>query len=242
MKAVVLSAGMGTRMGALTAAMPKPLLPLAGEPLLAHTLRYLRANGVDWVALNLHFMPDMIPAAVGDGARFGLAVHYSREETLLGTAGTLRALAPMLRDEPDVLVLYGDLLLDQDLGELVRAHRAHGADATLVLHERAGSNSLVRMDEAGRITGFVERPDEEERRANPFVWVNSGVAVVGPRLLDAIPEKVPADLPRDVYVPCLASLKIFGFPLTGYRCAIDSPDRYAQAEEALRTGACRRYG
>ncbi len=238
MKAVVLAAGMGTRMGALTTSTPKPLLPVGGEPLLAHTLRHLSAAGVDWVAVNLHFMPEAIRAAIGDGSGFGVHVHYTYEEVLLGTAGTVRALAPLLAGEEATLVLYGDLLLDQDLGVLLARHREKRADATLLLHQRVGSNSLVRTDDEMRITGFIERPTEEERRASPFPWVNSGVAVVGPALLAAIPPDPPRDFPRDVYAPNVERLRLFGVPLTGYRCAIDSPERLAQADEAVRSGRC----
>jgi NDP-sugar pyrophosphorylase family protein len=236
LKAVVLCAGMGTRLGALTAHLPKPMLRIGGEPLLAHTLRYLARHEIDWVAVNLHFMPDVIPAYFGDGARFGVHIHYAREERLLGTAGTVRALAGVLVDANEVLVLYGDLLIDQNLYELARVHRDTHADATLLVHRNPGSNSLVRMEEGGRITAFVERPDEEERRKNPHSWVNSGVALLGPGAREAIPEKVPADLPRDVYVPSLSRLRLFGAPLTGFRCAIDSPERLARAEEALEKG------
>lgn len=230
---------MGTRLGALTAKVPKPMLPIGGEPLLAHTLRYLRGEGVDWVAINLHFLPDVIQGHFGAGEGFGLQIHYSREDRLLGTAGTLRSLMPVLAGEDEIVALYGDLLIDQSLAPLLQRHRNARADATLLVHQRAGSNSLLRMADDGLITGFVERPSDEEREANPFPWVNSGLAVIGPRVLDAIPERAPADLPRDVYIPGLQRLRLYGVPLTGYRCAIDSPDRYSRAQEAFRSGAYR---
>jgi mannose-1-phosphate guanylyltransferase/phosphomannomutase len=238
MKAVVLCAGMGTRLGPLTANTPKPMLRVGGEPLLAHTLRHLARHGIDWVAVNLHFMPEIITAYFGDGSAFGVRIHYAHEQALLGTAGTLRALRSALADTDETLVVYGDLLTDQDFGELAHVHRERGADATLLLHERAGSNSLVRMSDDGRVTAFVERPDAEERQRNPHPWVNSGVAVVGPKLLASIPDAVPADLPKHVYVPLLSRLHIYGVPLTGYRCAIDSPARLAEAEDAITSGRC----
>jgi NDP-sugar pyrophosphorylase family protein len=235
MKAIVLAAGTGSRMGTLTADVPKPMLRVGDEPLLAHTLRWLAANRIEDVAINLHHLPAVIPSYFGDGARHGVRIRYAPEERLLGTAGTVRALAPFLGDEDEVLVVYGDLLIDQDIGELIRAHRQRAADATLLVHQRKGSNSLVRLADDGRIERFIERPDDAERAANPFPWVNSGLAILGPRLRAAIPTTTPADLPRDVYIPELERLRLYGAPLTGYRCAIDSPERLAAADEAFRS-------
>lgn len=239
MKALVLCAGLGTRLGPLTAETPKAMLPVGGEPLLAHTFRHLAHHGVYDVTVNLHFKGESIRAFFGDGAPFGVRVRYLDEPSLLGTAGTVRSLAPNLDPKDDLLVLYGDLLLDQDFGEMVRVHRDRAADATLLLHQRLGSNSLVRMAADGRITAFLERPTEEQRRASPHPWVNSGAAILGHRAREATPTYAPADLPRDVWQPWVDRLRLFGVPLSGYRCAIDSPQRLAEADAAFRDG---RYG
>jgi len=232
-KAIVLCAGYGTRLGDLTREVPKPMLPLQGKPLLAYTLHYLAGQGFKRIAINLHFLPEQITNYVGDGARFGVRVHYSYEPQLLGTAGAVKNLEPWLADVEDFLVLYGDILLDQDLSVLVKRHRQVKALATLLLHQRPGSNSLVQMDETGRIVGFVERPTEEQRAANPFPWVNSGVHVLNTRVLDYIPAGHPADFPRDVFTKLVDKKRLYGVPLTGYRCAIDSQARYAEAEAAI---------
>jgi mannose-1-phosphate guanylyltransferase/phosphomannomutase len=235
-KTIVLCAGEGRRLGALTRDRPKPLLPLCGEPLLGHTLRHLAGCGQREIGINLHHRGEQIRAFAGDGARFGVRIHYAEEHELQGTAGALLGFADWLRGE-DALVLYGDLLLDQDLGALVEQHRKRRADATLLLHRRSGSNSHVELDAAGRIRAFVERPDAEQRRALGEAWVNSGVQVLSAGLLAELPAG-PSDLPRDVYAPRCAELRMFGMPLEGYRCAIDSPERYAEAERALATGRC----
>ena len=246
MKALVLCAGYGTRLGALTSETPKPMLPLGGEPLLAHTLRLLARHGFAEVAVNLHFRPDAIPEHFGDGARFGVRLRYQREESLLGTAGSVKRLEPFFADVEDFLVLYGDVVTDQDLGALVHAHRERGAAATLVLHRRAASNSVVETDDTGRITRFLERPSDAERARSsapfPSPWVNSGLQMLSRCLLSRIPAGRPADLPRDLYIPALGAEPLYGFPLTGYRCAIDSPERYQEAENALREGRFRPPG
>src|SRR5262245_272566 len=85
MKAVILAAGAGTRLRPLTDTCPKPMLPIAGRPLLARTLDWLRANGVNEVALNLHHLPDVVRAGLGDGRAWDMALRYSYEPILLGT-------------------------------------------------------------------------------------------------------------------------------------------------------------
>lgn len=235
----MLCAGFGTRLGDLTRERPKPLLPLGDDALIGHTLRHLAALGFTDVAINLHFMPELIEGHVGDGSRYGVAVRYAREPALLGTAGAVRNLAAFLGADDNFLVLYGDLLLDEDLAAMMREHRERGAAATLLLHQRAGSNSLVQMGDDRRITGFVERPDEATRARTPFPWVNSGAQVLHRSMIERIPREGAADLPRDVYAHVVGEAAIYGRPLTGYRCAIDSPARYDEARAALAEGRYR---
>lgn len=236
MKALVLCAGYGTRLGDLAREMPKPMLPICGESLLAYTLRYLAYYGFSQVAINLHFKPEVIVDYFGDGSKFGVALHYSFEEKLLGTAGAIKKLESYFSDVDDFLVMYGDLLIDQDLTIMMDFHRAKRPGATLLLHQRLESNSLVQMDNTGRIIDFIERPTEAERQAAPYPWVNSGLQILSRRMLAYIPAGQPCDLPRDVYIPVLEREPIYGLPLTGYRCAIDSPERYTEAQAAVAGG------
>lgn len=236
MKAIVLCAGYGTRLGDLTREIPKPMLPLGGKPLLEYTLRYLARNGFSEIGINLHFLPEQITDYFGAGERYGVSITYSHEPVLLGTAGAVKKLEPWLADVEDFLVLYGDILIDQNLTDLWSFHRKKQAMATLLLHQRASSNSLVQMDKTGRIIGFVERPTAEQRAAHPFPWVNSGVQLLNRRILNHIPAGRPSDLPRDVYGRIVELERFYGVPLSGYRCAIDSPARYAEAEAVIAEG------
>jgi NDP-sugar pyrophosphorylase family protein len=240
-RALVLCAGYGTRLGELTRALPKAMLPIGPEPLLAHTLRWLRGHGWDDVAINLHHHGELIRETFKDGTSFGVRLSYREEPVLLGTAGALRNFTDFFSGEREILVVYGDLLIDQDLGVLLDTHRNRAAAATLLLHRRTGSNSLVELADDGRITGFLERPSERER-AGREGWVNSGVQILSPALLARIPAHGPADLPRDVYAPNVAAERLYGVPLSGYRCAIDSPARYAEARRAFAQGRCQPAG
>lgn len=236
MRALVLCGGYGRRLGALTGDRPKPLLPVGPEPLLVHTLRHLCAHGFDEVAVNLHYLGDRIRAALAGSPVRGVRVTFIEEPVLLGTAGTVRAARQFLFGgaHPECLVIYGDILTDQDLGALLALHRDAGAAATVAVHQRASSNSRVEFDHAHRVTRFDERPAEATGRT----WVNSGIQVLAEEFVDVIPPGDPRDLPADVYTRMAGGGRLFALPLGGYRCAIDSPERYAEACAAVAEGRC----
>ena len=239
MRAMVLCAGYGTRLGDLTRELPKPMLCLHGRPLLEYIICHLVHHGFDQIAINLHFMPEMIREYFGDGSTINVQLTYSYEPELLGTAGGIKNMEHFLRQGDLFLVQYGDVLTDQDLTAMVEFHRARRTLATLLVHQRAHSNSVVSLDEEGRIVGFLERPTEQARHGVDSPWVNSGICICDPEFLDAIPANVSSDLPRDVFPELVGSGRLYGFPLSGYRCAIDSPERLAEARSALAEGRCR---
>ncbi len=238
MRAMVLSAGLGTRLGELTRELPKPLLDIAGRPLLEHICVHLASQGFDEIAVNLHFMPELIRAHLGDGKRCGVEIRYSHEADLLGTAGGLKKMEAFFHDEDVFLVHYGDVLTDQDLQEMLALHRKQNALATMLVHRRARSNSIVEMTAGGRVTRFLERPCETERRGVDSPWVNSGICICGPGVLGLIPPEQPCDLARDIFPQIVAAGRLYGFPLSGYRCAVDSPERLNEARAAIAAGRC----
>jgi mannose-1-phosphate guanylyltransferase/phosphomannomutase len=230
MRAMVLSAGFGTRMGELTREIPKPMLPLHGRPILEWILAHLAREGFQEVAVNLHFRPEMIREHFGDGSKLGLTIAYSEEPQLLGTAGGVKKMETFFRQSDPFLVQYGDVVTDQDFSAMLAFHREKKALATLLLHQRAKSNSVVSLDGEQRIVGFLERPSEEARQGVTSPWVNSGICLCAAEMLDHIPRGTACDLPRDIFRPLLATGRLFGFALTGRRCAIDSPQRLEEAQ------------
>src|SRR5581483_12239283 len=177
MRAMVLSAGFGTRMGDLTREIPKPMLPLHGRPILEWILAHLARHGFREVAVNLHFRPEIIRHHFGDGGKVGLTITYSEEPQLLGTAGGVKKMESFLRQSDPFLAHYGDVVTDQDFSAMLAFHREKNALATLLLHQRAKSNSIVSLDAQQRIVGFLERPSEEARRGVQSPWVNSGICL-----------------------------------------------------------------
>lgn len=239
MKAIVLCAGFGTRLGELTREVPKPMLPLQGRPLLGYLLTHLKRHRFDEVAINLHFKPETIRHYFGDGSRQALTLTYFYEPELLGTAGGIKNVEKFFRGEDSFLVQYGDVVTDQDFSAMLRFHRERKALVTLLVHERVKSNSVVELDSEQRVVGFLERPTDEMRRGQVSRWVNSGVCICSPEIFGSIPAKTNCDLPRDIFPKLIATGRVYAFPLSGYRCAIDSPERYAEAQAALAEGRCR---
>ncbi len=247
MKAMVLCAGYGTRLGDLTREIPKPMLPLGGapstlgrgRPMLEYILCHLRRHGFDEVAVNLHFMPEAIQNHFADGARWGLCLTYSHEPQLLGTAGGTKKMESFFQGDEPFLVQYGDIVTNQDFTAMLRFHRERKALATLLVHQRARSNSALSVDAMGRIERFLERPSDAEWSTVAGAWVFSGITICQPELLEMIAAETFCDFPRDVFVRLTATRRLFAFPLTGQRTAVDSPERLAEARRQVAEGLFR---
>jgi mannose-1-phosphate guanylyltransferase/phosphomannomutase len=214
------------------------MLTINNRPLLSYILANCAAHGFKEIAINLHFRPEVIKNYFGDGSRFGLSIQYFIEDQLLGTAGSVKNMAHSIDNSGSFLVHYGDILTDQNLSLLNTFNSARtNSLATLLVHSRTKSNSIVLIDQNYCIQDFIERPTEEERLRFTSTWVNSGIAILNKSIIDHIPDG-PADLPKNVYCKLTGSQRLFALPLSGYRCAIDSPDRYQKANEAIVSGEC----
>jgi len=229
-KAMVLAAGEGTRLRPLTLALPKPLVPVANEPLLARTLRLLASQNVRDVAVNLFHRPQAILDTLGDGRALGLSrLLYSPEDTLLGTAGGVRRVGPAFLDET-FLVLYGDNLYHFDIAPLVAFHREKKALATIATFEAANPSAcgLVITDAAGRVTRFQEKPPPADVFTNT---ANAGVYVLEPAIFDFLPPgaDAPLDWGKDVFPALLDQGIVFSRPLDGYLQDTGTPETYRQA-------------
>lgn len=200
MKAIVLCAGLGTRLRPLTDTTPKPLLDVGGEPLLYQHLRALAQAGVGEVAVNLHHLGEAIEAAVGDGAQFGLKVLYSRETDLRGSAGALLGF-PGFFDET-FYVVYGDVYHEIDLRTLAEFHANRGAVLTIAATtaDDPTQKGVLEIDDHGRVTAFVEKP----LTAPPDAAVNAGVYVCEPQVAALIPPG-SSDFGRDL-IPALVEI------------------------------------
>jgi NDP-sugar pyrophosphorylase family protein len=232
MRAVVLAAGLGTRLGELTADRQKGALIVGGRPLVAHVVEHVHRCGFGDIAVNLHYRPEQVREALADARP---RITWFEEPDLLGTAGALEPMHAFLDKEPAFLVHYGDVLTDHDVGAMVRRHRERKALLTLLVHKREGSNSVVGVDPDWRVREFLERPSEAARDRIRSPWVNSGVYALAPELLGHLAAP-PSDVARDLVPRALALGQVFAEPLVGYRCAVDAPARLAEAQAAFDEG------
>jgi mannose-1-phosphate guanylyltransferase/mannose-1-phosphate guanylyltransferase/phosphomannomutase len=162
MKAMILAAGLGTRLRPITYGMPKPMVPVLNRPVMEHTARLLARHGFGEAIANLHWFPDVIEGHFGDGSDLGLELSYSLERQLLGTAGGVRNAADFLGDS--FLVVAGDALTDIDFRTMREFHDSHDGLATLATKRVADTDQfgVVIAGGDGRIQGFQEKPDPAE--------------------------------------------------------------------------------
>jgi len=232
-RAMVLCAGLGTRLGPLSALLPKPLIPLLNIPAAVYNLRLLRAAGLREVVLNAYHKAEQLEAALGDGADLGLELRYSREDRLLGTGGGVRRMLPWLRETGTFLLLNGDTVAEVDLAAALHRHRARGAAATLLLHRHpeAARYGALRLDEQGRVSALAALLGPPP--------VDSDLLFAGLHILEApLVERLPLDEPscilRQGYVPALrAGDAIFGDPSVQFWADLGTPARYLAAQRDL---------
>jgi mannose-1-phosphate guanylyltransferase len=226
-KAMLLAAGLGTRLRPLTYELPKPMVPVLGRPVMEHIIRLLAKHGFDDVVANLHYFPDLIRNRFGDGSEYGVRLVYSYEPELLGTAGGVRNVREHFGDET-FLIISGDALTDIDLGALWAAHKEKGGIATLAL-KRVDDTSqfgVVIVADDGRIQGFQEKPDPAEALSN---LGNCGIYVFEPEIFDYFPEQEFVDWAMDVFPTLLAQdVSFYGHEFPDYWNDVGSLEEYRQ--------------
>lgn len=201
MRAIVLSAGYGTRLWPLTEDRTKPAIPILGKPLVGYVAEYLAGYGIDEIVVNLHHRPESVRRALGDGSQFGVKLHYVEEPVILGTSGALDNTREFFERETFVAV-NGKIITDIDLSAALETHRKTQAIATLVLlpNARRERFSVVETEE-GRIKGFGGMPVDE----GPAPLMFTGIQILEPRIFEYIPRGVFSHSTTDVYPQAIAS-------------------------------------
>jgi NDP-sugar pyrophosphorylase family protein len=233
-RAVILAGGEGTRLRPLTVTRPKPIVPLLNRPFLEYQLALLRQHGVTDIVLSCSYRVEDVRAAMGTGARAGVALRYAVEATPLGTAGGIRNAAEPGRGR--LVVLNGDILTDADLGALLAFHEARGARTTIGLTavDDPARYGLVETDPDGRIRRFVEKPRPEQITTR---MVNAGIYVIEADLLSRIATDRPVSIERETFPALLADgIPCYGAPLGGYWRDIGTPAAYREAQVDLLQG------
>jgi mannose-1-phosphate guanylyltransferase len=228
LEAILLVGGKGTRLRPLTLSAPKPLLPTAGVPFLAHQLARAAACGVTRVVLATSYRSQMFAEQFGDGAGLGLEIDYVHEEEPLGTAGGIRNAASRLHSGPDdpVVVLNGDILSGHDLPAQLDLHRKADAAVTLHLVEVADPSRFgcVPTDGSGRVTGFLEKtPHPVTNR------INAGCYVYTRRAIDGIPPGQVVSVERETFPALIeAGQVMMGYVDNSYWLDVGTPEAFVR--------------
>jgi NDP-sugar pyrophosphorylase family protein len=240
MRAIILAAGLGTRLGSLSDERPKPLLPVCDIPLIRYALALLHGHGIREIAVNLHHRGDLIQKELGD------EVVYSHEEVILGTGGGLAKIGNWLTNggKESFFVVNGKILVDADLDELRARHQRADASATMLLRETPDAKKwgAIETDEQGHVTRIIGTPSPEGR-SSAHVCMFTGVHLIAPRLLSRLPSSGESDSIRQAYLPAFeAGEPIEGVLLKGYFHEHSTPERYLEGNwNALRGRAVLRH-
>lgn len=227
MKAMILAAGGGTRLAPLTYTLPKPMAPVVNLPVMEHIISHLVKHNFNEIMINLHVLPEHIENYFHNGERLGAKITYSHEMEPLGTAGGVKNVENFFDDT--FMVVGGDDLSDIDLSAMLRFHKEKHSLVTIGLsyEEDVQSYGVVVTDEKMRITEFQEKPEPSAAKSN---WVNNGVYLFEPEILNLIPKGQFYDFGSQLF-PKLKDDRspFFGFQCEGYWCDIGNLIQYRKA-------------
>ncbi|MGH2485015.1 MAG: sugar phosphate nucleotidyltransferase, partial [Ktedonobacterales bacterium] len=234
MKAVVMAGGEGSRLRPLTVTRPKPMVPIVGRPVMEHILNLLKVHGIEDVVVTVQYMASAIEDYFGDGGQLGMRITYSREESPLGTAGSVKNAEEHLT-EP-FLVISGDALTDFNLTEIIASHREKKALATLTLAHVANplEYGVIITDESGHIRQFLEKPSWGEVFSDT---INTGIYVLDPVIFSYFEKDKAYDFSQELFPKMLAKGDpIYGHVADGYWCDVGNLAEYMKANADVLQG------
>lgn len=237
-KAMIMAAGVGSRLDPLTKSVPKPLVPVANRPVMDILVENLKSIGVKDVVSNTHYLAEKIINRY-ENINFGVNFKFIKEDTLSGTAGGLKKCQFFFDKDDEFLVLSADGLSNADLQKGIDMHRKSGAIATIgikeIPHEEVSHFGVVVTDENGYITEFQEKPSLEEAKSN---FINTGIYVFDYRIFYYIPENTFYDFAKNVFPNLLKDHEINTFVIDNYWTDIGTLEQYQQSTQDLFEGRC----
>ena len=251
MKAMILAAGKGTRVRPITHIVPKPMIPILQKPVMEFLLELLREHGFTEIMVNVSHLAEEIENYFRDGQRFGVEIAYSFEGRIedgeligdaLGSAGGLKKIQTFQHFFDDTfVVLCGDALIDLDLSEAVRRHKAKGAMASLITkrvpRDQVSSYGVVVTDDDGRVRSFQEKPAVDEAASD---MINTGIYIFEPEVLDYVPAGVPFDIGSDLFPRLVAdNAAFYALPMEFEWVDIGKVPDYWQAIRSVLQGQVR---
>lgn len=228
MKAFLLAAGVGSRLRPITNKIPKCLVPINGKPLLYYWLKLFEKSGIDEVLINLHHLPDVVIEYLEHNS-FDLAIHTVFEETLLGSAGTVRNNFDFVYRDDAFLICYADNLTTIQLQKMIDFHLANHPIVTLGLFQTNNPHhcGIAEIGEANTVIDFEEKPLQPRSSL-----ASSGIYVCNPEIIHYLPRKIPSDLGYDVLPLLVGDMK--GFFIEDYFIDIGTTENYERAQREFK--------
>ena len=223
--ALLLVGGLGTRLQSVVPSTPKPLARVGDAPFLQLLVRQLQSQGIRRLIMCSGHLADRVQEEFGDGGGLGIEIEYSKESRPLGTAGAVKFASGFLSGVSDFLVMNGDSFLELDFSQFLKFHREHGGIMSMAVRTvpNASRYGTVQIDENNRVTGFVEKSENQ----SPGL-INGGVYIFNRAVLRQIPDG-PASLEKDVF-PNLLQHRIYALEQRGMFIDIGTPEDYARAQ------------
>ena len=235
-KAMVMSAGVGSRLDPLTKSVPKPLVPICNKPVMDILLENLRSIGVKDVVANTYYLAEQIVARYIKN-NLGINFNYITEETLSGTAGGVKKCQFFFNEGEDFFVLSADGVTNADLMKGMEIHKKSGAIATIgvkpVKEEDIPNFGVVVTDSNGYIIEFQEKPAIKDAKSN---LINTGIYIFNYKIFDYIPENTFYDFAKNVFPKLLAEKQINTFEVNGYWNDIGTIAQYKQSIQDVFNG------
>jgi D,D-heptose 1,7-bisphosphate phosphatase len=242
MIAFILAGGKGTRLKEVTSeSVPKPMINIAGKPILQYQIEYLAKNKVNEVIISVGYGAGVIKKYFGDGNRFCLTVKYSEEAVPLGTAGAFKYAEPFFNDTKDILVLYGDIIFDIDLNGLIDFHNSHSGLGTLLVHpnDHPFDSDLLEVNRANKIIKFISKPHPADKYYQNLV--NAGIYILKPEIARFIESERKLDFGQDVFPALVGEGKDFyAYRTSEYVKDVGSVQRHKEVEQDILRGKVNR--
>jgi len=227
MKALIICGGKGTRVQQINKEIPKAMFPIAGKPILQHQIEWLKKYGINEIVFCIGYLGDQIIDFFGDGSKFGIVAEYSKETEPLGTGGAIKNAQEFVDDT--FLVVFGDLMIDMNLENLLTFHKKHSGLATIVVHktDHPWDSDLIKLDNNGKIVEIIKKPGKMERY--PSEISKTSIYVLEKDVMEMIHGK--CDFEQEI-LPKIVNLgKAFGYYTEEFIKDMGTPERYEKIKK-----------
>jgi len=230
MKTIILCAGVGSRLKAVSNGKPKCMIEISGKPLIDYLLNDLHNANIKDIFINLHYNPESIKSYLGDGLKYNMRITYSFEKKLLGTAGALNNFKKYIDD--DFIVIYGDTYRELDFSDMIAYYRKSGVFGLIALHtpDNPFDSGIVKLNNKFKIIEFIEKPPINTIPANNL-YSNAGVYIFNKQIFEYIIPETFSDFGIDIFPKLIKEQELIGYPIKGTVIDIGIPERLERLRE-----------